>query len=312
MQILISADWHIKLGTKNIPDIWATNRYSELFEQLHSKEKEVEKHLILGDVFDRLPKMEELELFFKFIANCSIPTIIIPGNHESVKKNTTFLTYLKNVTNTINNKVNIIDDYYSEDGIDFIPYNRLKEFEKEGYDFTSNILATHCRGSIPPHVKSEVDLSIFDRWKVVLAGDLHSYENSQGLLLYPGSPITTSFHRSRVDTGVIIIDTDTLVHRWVKLDLPQLIRKTIKAGEPMPPGERDHVIYEVEGDMAELAGVAGHDLIDKKVVRRQHDTALILDASMTIAEEVEEYLRYVLGLNDDSVQSVLKELQQYV
>lgn len=312
MKVLVSADWHIKLGTKSIPDTWAINRYTELFNQLHDKGQEVDKHLILGDVFDRIPKMEELELFFKFIAGCSIPTIIIPGNHESVKKNTTFLSYLKDVTSTINSKVKIIDDYYYEDGIDFIPYNRLKEFEKEGYTFSNKILATHCRGNIPPHVKAEVDLSLFDRWDIVLAGDLHSYSNSQRNILYPGAPVTTSFHRNRVDTGVIILDSDTLEHSWVKLDLPQLIRKTIKAGEPMPPGEVDHIIYEVEGDMAELAAVAGHALIDKKVVKRDTDSALILDASMTISEEVAEYLRYVLNLNEDSVQAVLKELQEYV
>ena len=80
----------------------------------------------------------------------------------------------------------------------------------------------------------------------------------------------------------------------------------------MPPGEVDHIIYEVEGDMAELAAVAGHALIDKKVVKRDTDSALILDASMTISEEVAEYLRYVLNLNEDSVQAVLKELQEYV
>jgi len=312
MKVLFTADLHIKLGQKNVPVEWARNRYKELFSEISVHSTQVDLTILGGDIFDKLPNMEELELYFELVSSIYSMCIVYSGNHEALKKNTTFLTSLKSVTNKLNNKVKVIDDYYSYKGIDFIPYNKLKEYSPADIDFHSDILCTHVRGEIPPHVKPEVPLELFDRWKLVLAGDLHSYENSQKNILYPGSPITTSFHRNRVDTGVIILDTDTLGHRWIKLDLPQLIRKTIKAGEPMPPGERDHIIYEVEGDMAQLAAVAGHDLIDKKVVKRDSDSALILDANMTIAEEVAEYLRYVLNLNEASIQSVLKELQEYV
>ena len=33
--ILFTADWHIKLGQKNVPVQWATNRYNKFFEQVH-------------------------------------------------------------------------------------------------------------------------------------------------------------------------------------------------------------------------------------------------------------------------------------
>ncbi len=312
MLVLFTGDIHIKLGQKNVPVEWARNRYRLLFDKLAGLSSEVSLTVLGGDICDKLPDMEELELYFELITAINSDAIIYSGNHEAIKKNTTFLSYLKNVTNLVNNNVNIIDDFTSYKGLDFIPYNKLKEFEQHGYNPSSNILCTHCRGEILPYVKPEIDLSLFDPWKVVLACDLHSYENSQRNILYPGSPITTSFHRSRVDTGVIILDTDTLVHRWVKLDLPQLIRKTIKAGDPMPAGEIDHVIYEIEGNMSELADVENSDLIDKKVVTRESDAALILDPDMTIAEEVEEYLRYIQNLNDDNVAAVLKELHKYV
>jgi DNA repair exonuclease SbcCD nuclease subunit len=315
MKVLFTADLHIKLGQKNVPVEWAKNRYKELFAEISIQSTQVDLTVLGGDIFDKLPNMEELELYFDLINSIHSMCLVYSGNHEALKRNTTFLTSLKSVTNKINPKVKVIDDFYSYKGIDFIPYNKLKDWEKDPdntFVRLGRVLCTHVRGEIPPHVKPEIPLELFNRWNLVLAGDLHSYENSQKNILYPGSPITTSFHRNRVDTGIIILDTDTLGHRWIKLDLPQLIRKTIKAGEPMPPGERDHIIYEVEGDMAQLAAVAGHDLIDKKVVKRDSDSALILDASMTIAEEVAEYLRYVLNLNEDSVQSVLKELQEYV
>jgi hypothetical protein len=146
---------------------------------------------------------------------------------------------------------------------------------------------------------------------VVLAGDLHSYDNCQRNILYPGSPATTSFHRSVVDTGVILFDTDTLGHEWVKLKLPQLIRKTIRAGEDMPATEYHHTIYEVEGDMSELANMEDNELLDKKVVKREVDTALILEPDMTLEAEVDEYLRYILQLNDEAINKALKELGNY-
>lgn len=315
MKLLFSADYHIKLKTKNIPEEWARNRFLQLFQTLSDLEAEVDLHVVGGDFFDKMPTLEELELYYEFVAGRKCTTFIIPGNHEALKKNTTFLTYLKGITTKLNPLVQIIDEFANFDGIDYIPYNRLKEFEKT-QEFVHNadqrILVTHVRGEIPPHVKPEVDLTIFDPWKVVLAGDLHSYDNCQRNILYPGSPVTTSFHRGMVDTGVIVLDTDTLDHRFVKLDLPQLIRKTIQAGENMPATFPHHTIYEVEGDMSELAGLVDSDLMDKKVVKRSNDTALILDPDMTIEEEVAEYLAYILELPQETIDKVMKEFHDSI
>lgn len=312
MNILFSADYHLKLNTKNIPDSWAINRYRLMFQELYNLEAQVDMHIIGGDIFDKLPSMQELELYFEFISKCSIKTIIYAGNHEALKKNTTFLSHLKEVTNRINPLVEIIDEFYTLDNIDFIPYNKLKEYHPADIDFHGDILCTHVRGEIPPHVKPEVPLELFDRWKVVLAGDLHSYANCQRNILYPGSPITTSFHRNLVDTGVIIIDTTTLSHRFIRLEVPQLIRKTIKVGEPMLATEYHHTVYEVEGDMSDLHLVEESDLIDKKISKRNNDTALILDRDMTIEQELSEYLEYILQIPVDSIEKVLKEFKDNI
>jgi DNA repair exonuclease SbcCD nuclease subunit len=314
MKLLFTADLHIKLGQKNVPVDWAKNRYEIMMDQLWEIQERCDVMIVGGDLFDKLPNMEELEIYFDFVASCKIPTYIYSGNHEAVKKNTTFLTNLKSATTRINSQVSIVDDYWHKlPGIDIIPYNRLKEWEKDPdntfYSLHNRILCTHVRGEIPPHVKPEVPLELFDRWSLVLAGDLHSYDNCQRNILYPGSPVTTSFHRGLVDTGVIIVDTDTLEHVWQKLEVPQLIRKTVKAGEPMTATDYHHTIYEVEGDMSELSGVEDNELIDKKIVRRETDTALILAPELTLSEEVSEYLRYVLNLNEDAIQKALKELK---
>lgn len=311
MKILFTADIHIKLGQKNVPIEWAKNRYNLLWQALSEVQNKCDMFVIGGDVFDKLPSMEELECYFDLVNNCNIPTIIFSGNHEAVKKDTTFLSNLKQVTNKINTNVQVIDDYLSIENMDFIPYNKLKSYQTSPVDFGGDVLFTHVRGEIPPHVKPEVDLSMFSRWQAVLAGDLHSYENCQQNILYPGSPVTTSFHRSKVDTGVIVFDTVTMEHEWVKLNMPQLLRKTVGVTDPKPPTDFDHTIYEVEGDMQELGELEDSELIANKVLKRDSDTALILDQDMTISEEVAEYLRFILNLPEPTIELALKELQNY-
>lgn len=311
MRILFCADIHIKIGQKNVPPEWARARYRELFSQLKILQTQCDLFVVGGDIFDRLATMEELEIYFEFLSTIDVETIIYAGNHEAAKKNSTWLSNLKNVSNLVNPKVRIIDDFYTFKGVDFVPYNKLKELENTIYRFTENVLCTHVRGEIPPHVKPEVDLDLFNRWKTVLAGDLHSYENSQRNILYPGSPLTTSFHRNLVNGGVIFLDTNTHEHDWVELNLPQLIRKTIQAGDVMTPTDYHHTIYEVEGDMAQLGEMANSELLDKKIVKRSTDTELILDPTMTLQQEVHEYLSYVLQLPDPQITTVLQELNNH-
>jgi predicted phosphodiesterase len=311
MKILFVADIHIKLGSKNIPIEWARNRFTLFVEQFAEMQKQADMVVIGGDVFDRLPTMDEVELYFDLVASLTKPTIIYPGNHEMLKKDSTFLTFLKKSTNRLNSQVTLVDDFCTINGVDFVPYNKLKELEKTNFQFAEKVLCTHVRGEILPFVKPEIDLDIFNRWQTVLAGDLHSYENSQRNILYPGSPYTTSFHRGHVDTGAILFCTNTHTHQWLKFQLPQLIKLTVHAGDAMPATHFDHTIYEVEGDMAELSLVENSELISSKVVKRDTDSALLLDPEMSLLEEVKEYLTYILELPDDTVEKTLKEMQNY-
>jgi len=316
MKILFTADIHIKLGQKNVPVAWAKNRFQMFIDQFAEMQKQADIIIVGGDVFDRLPTMDEVELYFDFVASLTKPTVIIPGNHEMIKKDTTFLTFLKRATNRLNKLVKIVDEIDSTllgGDIDIIPYNRLKTWAEnyQDYDFTGRICVSHFRAEIPPHVKPEVNLDLFNRWQVVLAGDLHSYENSQRNILYPGSPYTTSFHRNTVDTGAILLDVVTLDHVWLRFELPQLIKKTITPLEDPVPTTFHHTVYEVEGDLQELGTLADNELIDKKVVKRSQETQLILDPQLSLAEEVREYLLYILELPESTIEATLKEFYNY-
>lgn len=317
MKILYSADLHIRVGQKNVPKEWQKNRFLMFFDKLKNIAVDQEAALIIlgGDIFDRAPNLEELELYFSMITRLPVRTIIYDGNHEATKKGHTFLSNLKQATESINPLISVITEAtqfkYLDAVLDIIPYTEIPKLKAKSHEFkelNSNIVCTHVRGNIPPHVLPEVDLDFFDRWDVVLAGDLHSYSNCQRNILYPGSPLTTSFHRKEVSTGVIIFDTNTLNHEWVELKLPQLIRKTVSSQEEIISTEFHHTIYEIEGSSVELADIdVKNDLVDKKLVKKDYTSTLILK-DKTIAEELEIYLDKVRKFSKSEISKVIEVL----
>ncbi len=308
--ILFTADWHLKLGQKNVPVEWAKNRYIKFFNQISEVEERCSAHIIGGDLFDRLPTMEELELYFTFVANVKIPTIIYDGNHEATKKNKTFFTQLKEATRQINENVFIEDKVADYEEFQILPYCELHK--KNIFDTLNKKipLFTHVRGEIPPHVKPEIDLDLLKDFPIVLAGDLHAHSNTQRNIVYPGSPMTTSFHRNEVETGYLLID-ENFNWKWYKFELPQLLRKTVTSPEEMIPSEYHHTIYELEGDIQDLSKVKNSELLDKKVVRRSTEATLVLNKEMSISEELAEYLEYILELPKEKISSIIGTFNDY-
>lgn len=318
MKILFTADWHIKLGQKNVPVDWAIKRYEEFFEKISELEDTHSVHIISGDIFDRVPTLRELAVFYDFISRCSIPTLITTGNHESETKKKSFLKHLEHSSRLVNDKVWVVtettplQDYLGEDvkGT-IVPYEAIKSEELWAYVNKDEPVFTHVRGEIPPHVKPEIPLEWLEQFPVVFAGDLHSHKNTQRNIVYPGSPMTTSFHRSITTgaNGYLSIDSDTWDWEWADFELPQLIRETVSSEDEMVPTERHHTIYELEGSMSDLAGTKDNELLDKKVVKRASDVSLILKDEMTEEEELKEYLTYVLEIKN--IAEVLTAYHEY-
>jgi len=311
--ILFTADWHLKLGQKNVPVDWARKRYESFFAQIHEIEKECSMHIIGGDLFDRLPTMEELELYFTFIRQVGIPTLIYDGNHEATKKNKTFFSQLKQVSRDINPFIHIVDlSYVDKDrGFNVLPYADLHRKNSIEAFNTEWPLFTHVRGEIPPHVKPEVELERFEDFPVVFAGDLHAHSNTQQNIVYPGSPMTTSFHRSIVETGYILINDRDWSWMWEKFELPQLLRKTVQNPDDMIPSDYHHTIYELEGDIQDLSKVKNSELLDKKVVKRSTEATLVLTKDMTVGDELAEYLTYILELPNEKISSIIGTYNDY-
>jgi len=310
--MLYTADWHLKLGQKNVPMAWACSRYKLFFEAIQELEKDesISMHIIGGDLFDRVPSMDELTLYFDFIKDVTIPTIIYDGNHEATKKHKTFFSNLKRATTDVNPLVEIIDETREFSFGTILPYADL---HKKGSIENCNPdvpLYTHVRGEIPPHVTPEVDLERFNDFPVVYAGDLHSHSNTQRNIVYPGSPMTTSFHREVVKTGYLLIDETNDEWTWHEFNLPQLLRKTVESEDEMIATDFHHTIYEIEGDVADLANIKNSDLLDKKVVKRSSEATLNLK-DMSMEEELVEYLSAILNLNDTKIKSIMGVFNDY-
>ena len=306
--ILFTADWHLKLGQKNVPLPWACSRFELFFEKIRELELGVDIHVIGGDLFDRVPTMDELTLYFDFIKEVSVPTYIYDGNHEATKKNKTFFSNLKRATQNVNDLVTIVDKTTEFEWGTILPYCDLHKKGSIEKCNPNKPLFTHVRGEIQPHVTPEVDLDRFNKFKRVFAGDLHAHSNTQRNIVYPGSPMTTSFHREIVKTGYIIIRKNTW--EWVEFDLPQLLRKTISSEDEMIATDYHHTIYEIEGDVADLATVKNSELLDKKVVKRSTEATLNLK-NMTIDQELVEYLSAILNLTDDKIKNIMAVFNDY-
>ena len=301
IKLLFTCDWHIKLGQKNVPKEWQKARYRKMVEELEKLDYDI--LVIGGDIFDKLPNLEEIALYFDIIKEFTRPTYIFSGNHEAGKRGYTWLEKLEESTYAVNNNVAIVNGNtipLLSQNFDIIDYIDLKTFKPETY--SNKLLLTHVRGSIPPYVHPEIDLSKFNRWDLVLAGDLHDHsasleeENAKYNIVYPGSPLSTSFHRKPITNGVIICDTDTLDWEFIPIKLPQLIRKTITSEEEAVPTDYDHTIFEIKGNVEELSGVSS-DLIERKVVNSNKESKLKLDG-LSIEEEIDLYLKEVLNISD--------------
>lgn len=296
MKYIFIADIHIKLGQKNVPKEWQRNRVLQLAKELNKEN--ADGVIIGGDLLDvAKPSGEELALMFEFLALLKGEKLLIPGNHEMLTKTKDcFEPWRKALQEYVN--CDLINKFETRTigntKIDFIPYNVIRQ------DFTrhSDFAVTHVRGEIPPHVKPEVDLDIFSGYEKVFTGDLHSFTNCQLNLLYPGSPFTTSFHRS-VSTGsngYFSIDMDSGTHKWVELHLPQLIRLTVDDVEKIQATDYHHTIYDLEGDLKEVGAVAKTELLDKKVVTNAVEPPKLDLKNTTMKEELVLFLEKIKGI----------------
>lgn len=316
MKILSSGDWHVNLHKKKVPYAWQERRFLQLFEKLRSLEQQCDVHVISGDVFDEAPNTDETCLVLSYLNSVSIPTILIPGNHSSTQRGHSFWEHFKRDKSIVNPNVHLSVEnerfIINGQGFQTFPYgcvqlNRVPEYVE------NDILVTHIRGEVPPHITAEFDFEQLRAWKLILLSDLHfNHRYKDYPAYYPGSPLNTTFDRDENRSyGVDIIhlrSIDNYSVEFVDLQLPKLIRKTVQAGTPLIPDTYHHVIYEVTGSIDQLAKIEKSDRLDKKMVEKPISDATLDLRNKTLYEELELYLKHIKISEYGSVLNEFKKL----
>ena len=79
----------------------------------------------------------------------------------------------------------------------------------------------------------------------------------------------------------------------------------------MIPTTYHHTIYEIEGDIQELATVENSELLDKKVIKRNTEASLVIEKDMTLEDELVEYLNYILQIPEEETFNILRTYNDY-
>ena len=316
IKILSSADWHVNLHRKKIPRHWQMNRFQLLFNKLLELETQCDVHVIAGDLFDKEPDPDEICLVLAYLNSVQKPTIVVPGNHEATSRGRTFWEHFK-LENTIKNQlVHIFTENgrieLAGQGFCAFPYGSVQTDQLPAY-VDGDVLITHIRGEVPPHITAEYDFEKLRPWKLVLLGDLHfRHRYKDYSVYYPGSPLNTTFDRDdKREYGVDIItmhSIDDYSVDFVNLKLPKLLRRTVSVNEPMVQDLYHHVIYEVTGSIDELAKVKKTDMLDKKMVEKPATDATLDLKDKSLYEELEIWLKYVKVAESGSVLAEFKKL----
>ena len=315
-KILCSADWHIILHKKKVPYEWQTNRFKQMFRKLIALEQSCDVHIIAGDIFDKKPEPDEICLFLSYINSVTIPTYIIPGNHEATKKGESFFEYFTQENAIKNENVHVFTRNgratVGSTSFQFFPYGEMQIGNLPTY-VEDDILVTHIRGEVPPHITPEYDFSLLSRWGLCLLGDLHfNHRYGDTNCYYPGSPLNTTFDRDdKRAYGVDIyniVDSHNYTREFHDLKLPKLLRKTISVGEEMTPDPVNHVVYEVTGSLDELAKIENSELLDKKMVEKPAEESTLDLKGKSTYEELEIYLNHIKVADVEAVMNEYRSI----
>jgi len=194
----------------------------------------------------------------------------------------------------------------------FFPYGEVQT-DNLPTPVPGDILVTHIRGEVPPHITPEYDFSRLAPWGLCLLGDLHfNHRYNDTNCYYPGSPLNTTFDRDEMrEYGVDIfdiVDSRNYTREFYDLKLPKLIRRKIAVGEEMLSDSFHHVVYEVTGSLDQLAKMENSELLDKKMVEKPAEESTLDLKNKTIYEELEIYLKHIKVSDTELVLTEFKSL----
>jgi len=136
----------------------------------------------------------------------------------------------------------------------------------------ADILVTHVRCEMPPHIEAERTTEFLTEYPLVILGDLHSKYSPGGNAHYTNSPYSINFSSSKPNGSYIQLDIDDEGYEWkyVDLDLPQKVKFSGKASDFREFKPDPHNLYRVvvEDTLEELRTLPYHkNVMYSKIIK---------------------------------------------
>ncbi len=187
-------------------------RFTELFKIIEARR--YQKVVIVGDLFDKSrPALEDIHFVYSILKRLSADVYLISGNHEAINTDTCLydLVPMPGVRR-------VIDEEFVWEGVSFRLTDWFNIDKLEQY--SAQVLLSHLRCSVPPHIKEEVSVSGFaQNYDLCLLGDIHARYSPTEDVHYIGSPYSTKFLATQKQYGYVSIDIENCSVGWKYVDI---------------------------------------------------------------------------------------------
>jgi DNA repair exonuclease SbcCD nuclease subunit len=187
----------------------------------------------LGDTLDthsiiRAEVLSTVNDHLNRVADLKIPMIMVLGNHDMYKPNSSkyhALEVFKGRKNLV-----VVDDIAVLDGITYVPY--LSD-PSSWPDITTDIAVTHntFMGADYGFKLADKGIPVDQvRCDLVVSGHIHKHQTLQSVF-YPGTPIATSASDANQTKGLHILDIDTLDKEFIESPFPMWRTRDLFVGQ---------------------------------------------------------------------------------
>jgi len=230
MKYTVTGDIHLNLS-KNTE--WEVSRFNKYIDVLVENKASSDILVLSGDIFDKpRPLLEEIKLFYEALKKLSKAykdIFIIDGNHERADVNLTTFDSLPNVYFTYYKCYELKDEKFTITLLSHSQLHLLKELPTK----SNNILISHFRCDVPPHIKEEVDVTYISKnFDYCIASDIHMHYKPYLNIEYTSQPYNTNY-KEKEENGYMIlgIEDGTYNIEYKSLDLPNKLKLTMTADE---------------------------------------------------------------------------------
>ncbi len=271
MKILCSADWHLDAPMAAGDEALraASLALPGKLAQL-CKQENCDLVLLSGDIFDGSYTADSLNALRTALGEMAVPVFIAPGNHDFVGGASPWLTEIfpENVhiyTKPILEAVPLPEQNLTVWGAGYTAMDCDSLLEGFQAGEGTHICVLHGDPTVATSPYCPISRSQVERsgLKLLALGHIHkggSFTAGATVCLWPGCPMGRGYDEEG-EKGAVIVDLDTLTHRFIPLDTPRFFDLTCTPEElsrVLPAVGNDHyyrITLEGESEPLDLSAL---------------------------------------------------------